>query len=587
VIKFKSEDSKKIFFSILIFSLTLLLTILVLISTYAIQNDHFYVSQRETQTAITSYYLKHKGYGMFKYITPVMGYPWAIPMEFPLYQFIVAQISDGMFSLDDSGRLVSFIFFMVSLLMVFKILRRLYFSRDQAFVFLSLLASSPIYVVYSLSFTIETTALCFGLLYLYFFILHLQEEKEIFVILAAFSGILCALSKITTWVIMAGVIGIIIIWSSWRKFKTRNFNGKVFVYQILVVLFPFVTGLLWTIHSDILKAQNPLGASITSSALGPWNFGTFGLKTSISRWFYFLGRSFIGLFGIAGLVIPFMMVYRFFKYRISLWSNKLLLLSLSAFFLGPLIFTNVFFEHDYYIISTGIFLIFFFYLICQKKIKTFWAIILIFTNLVFAYFYLNLKQENYKDPINRQIVSVIQNLPDDYSIIVFGAFFDSFIPYYSHKKALQMRFENVKPEVMQTALNQMKNQNVGVIIVKSEEYETLAGRAAVTFGLEGKFEISKGIVVFFKKDIECFLNLEKLDLPAISDEKINDFLREFNSRGTRLIVNFNKKNLVSIIYYSKGNFYLFDFKKGFNILHGQRYKFNPKKIELKIEDKQM
>lgn len=583
----KSEDSKKTLFSILIFTLTLLFTILVLVSTYAIQNDYFYVSQRESQTAISSYYLKHGHSGLFKYITPVMGYPWSIPMEFPLYQFLVAHVSDGIFSMDDSGRLVSFTFFIICLLLVYKILMRLNFSKEQAFVFLSILASSPIYVVYSLSFTIETTALCFGLLYLYFFIVYLQKEKDVFVILAAFSGILCALTKITTWVIVVAIIGIVTVWSNWKKFKNKDFRGKIFIYQILLILFPLASGLLWTIYSDGIKALNFLGTSITSSALSQWNFGTFAQKISISRWGYFLGRSFVSLFGFAGLFIPLILVYRLFKYRLSVWSDKLVLLSLLAFLLGPLIFTNVFFEHDYYIISTGIFLLFFFYLICQKKIKTFWAVMLIITNLVFTYFYLNLKQENYKNPLNQHIVSVIQNVPNDYSIIVFGAFFDSFIPYYSHKKALQMRFENVKPEVMQKALQNMKNQNVGMIIVKSEEYEDLAKKALPTFGIDAKFEISKGVTVFYKKDIEGFLNLEKSDLSAVADEKISDFLKEFNCRGTSLIINLNKKNLVSIIYYSKGNFYMFDFKNGFQILHHQRYKFNPKKIELKLEDKKM
>ena len=91
--------------------------------------------------------------------------------------------------------------------------------------------------------------------------------------------------------------------------------------------------------------------------------------------------------------------------------------------------------------------------------------------------------------------------------------------------------------------------------------------------------------MFYKKKLESFLNLQEIDLPTISDNKIKNFLREFNRRESRLVINFNKKNLVSIIYYSKGNFYMFDLKNGFQVLHQQRYKFDDKKIELVVDDK--
>ena len=61
---------------------------LVLLVVYLSQHEHFYVSQRETQTAITAYYLVHEDHGLLSYITPVMGYPWAIPMELPVQQLL-------------------------------------------------------------------------------------------------------------------------------------------------------------------------------------------------------------------------------------------------------------------------------------------------------------------------------------------------------------------------------------------------------------------------------------------------------------------------------------------------------------------
>jgi hypothetical protein len=40
---------------------------------------------RQTQTAITSYWMMQEGWQL-DYQTPVAGYPWAIPFEFPLIQ---------------------------------------------------------------------------------------------------------------------------------------------------------------------------------------------------------------------------------------------------------------------------------------------------------------------------------------------------------------------------------------------------------------------------------------------------------------------------------------------------------------------
>ena len=46
-------------------------------------------SFRQTQTALTSFWMLHGG-GFFAYLTPVLGAPWTVPMEFPLFQAIVA-----------------------------------------------------------------------------------------------------------------------------------------------------------------------------------------------------------------------------------------------------------------------------------------------------------------------------------------------------------------------------------------------------------------------------------------------------------------------------------------------------------------
>jgi len=65
---------------------------------------------RQTQTAITSFWMIRDGWNL-SYETPVTGYPWSIPFEFPVFQTIVALIAGlAKLPLDPVGRLVSFVF---------------------------------------------------------------------------------------------------------------------------------------------------------------------------------------------------------------------------------------------------------------------------------------------------------------------------------------------------------------------------------------------------------------------------------------------------------------------------------------------
>ena len=62
---------------------------------------------RQTQTALTSYTLLNGG-PFFRYETPVLGAPWSIPFELPLYQWLAAKMAQitGM-GLNAAGQLVN------------------------------------------------------------------------------------------------------------------------------------------------------------------------------------------------------------------------------------------------------------------------------------------------------------------------------------------------------------------------------------------------------------------------------------------------------------------------------------------------
>src|SRR5476649_748470 len=86
-------------------------------------------SFRQTQTALTSYWACQGGLRA-DYWTPVAGFPWAIPFEFPIYQWVVSLIACPLgLDLDPVGRLVSYGFWIGCLAPARMVCRRLFNTR--------------------------------------------------------------------------------------------------------------------------------------------------------------------------------------------------------------------------------------------------------------------------------------------------------------------------------------------------------------------------------------------------------------------------------------------------------------------------
>lgn len=119
-------------------------------------------SFRQSQTATTAYYMVNNPFKL-AYETPILGKPWSIPMEFPIYQWIVARIVGilGM-PLDQAGRLVSLLFFLSTTIPLFCLLRTAGVSSGYSWLPLTLFVVSPFYIFWSRTFMIESSALFFN-----------------------------------------------------------------------------------------------------------------------------------------------------------------------------------------------------------------------------------------------------------------------------------------------------------------------------------------------------------------------------------------------------------------------------------------
>src|SRR5208282_1028505 len=152
---------------------------------------------RQTQTAITTYALLHGG-PILAYETPVVGFPWSIPFEFPLYQIIVAIVSLSGVPLEAAGRIVSFIFFIGCLWPLLILFRALRYDAYAFFCVGILFILSPIYLYWGRTFMIETCAVFFSLCWLAYICKYLSEPRPLFLAVATVAGVFGILSKSTT-----------------------------------------------------------------------------------------------------------------------------------------------------------------------------------------------------------------------------------------------------------------------------------------------------------------------------------------------------------------------------------------------------
>lgn len=332
---------------------------LYIAARYAAQAPLDEYSFRQSQTALTAYWLARNGFSL-AYETPVAGAPWSIPFEFPIYQFIVAMVSRATTcSLDVAGRMVSFVFLALCLLPARSITRSLGFKDAVFYVFAALLLSSPLYLYWGRSFMIETAAVFFSIAGIKYFIDLQQGKRPILdASLFVFFISLSILQKATTGLPVLAVLGLVFAGQSAvgprplrTLFSTRNVLTALLCFGI-----PLLVGIAWTLYTDQVKSHNPLGIRLTSAALSHWNWGTLAQRVSPQLyldviWGRMIERNLGGLLGVALLTLALVL-------RGDRKSKIVIVVSLVLGLVPLFLFSNLHLIHNYYQTGNLIFLIY-------------------------------------------------------------------------------------------------------------------------------------------------------------------------------------------------------------------------------------
>jgi hypothetical protein len=402
-------------------------------------------SFRQTQTALTAYWLMQGG-PILAYETPIGGYPWSIPLEFPVYQIIVAGLSSSGMPLDAAGRIVSFSFFLACLWPLHILFRALCVNKV-AFLYVTILfLLSPVYLFWGRTFMIETCALFFCLCWLAYFARYLIEPRTTLFATAVVTGSLGVLAKTTTFATFAALGAILLLKQSYSAF--RNSEGKLrpLIFAAIALATPFLIAMLWTSYSDMLKLNNELGVQLTSQNLTEWIFGTWDQRIGLTLWRDAILRSVLDTFGYGAVPALAIIAATTVRSKYGFFA----LLAISAYLLPFVLFTNVHILHSYYQTANAIFLIAasgfgLAALATDFRRASFTIVFLIFIiggqlvyfHSIYAGF---LTRNSLDDPIlgpTFRIAKVAKiETKLDTSLIVIGDRWSSRIPYYAERRSL-------------------------------------------------------------------------------------------------------------------------------------------------------
>ncbi|NQU38496.1 MAG: glycosyltransferase family 39 protein [Lentisphaerae bacterium] len=309
---------------------------------------------RQTQTALTSYWAIREGFRL-DYITPVCGPPWSIPLEFPLYQWIVALVNTSTgYPLDQAGRLVSLLFFYLALPPAFLLGRRVLKRTSLTLFFICLLLINPIHIFWGRTFLIETTVLCFGSYFLWFFVRALERRRLLDHVLAVLFGCLAALVKPTTYAVF--LVAAFCFYTThfvrdiWPR-RSRRTVVAVLLQGAILTLISIAATWLWTNYCDGIKAAHPY-TPLVSADMHAWNYGTLGQRLTIDNWtkiFFGYNGFIIAIAATLGLSFATFLAGG----AVAVWLlipgyRRIGLAALLTAAVGPMVFFNLFTVHSYY-----------------------------------------------------------------------------------------------------------------------------------------------------------------------------------------------------------------------------------------------
>lgn len=426
---------------------------------------------RQAQTALSTHWIKAEGNFSLAYPTPVLGKPWSLPMEFPLYQWTVVTVSKVTnWSLTKAGRAVSIGCFYLMLPAVFLLLRRWNVAPAHRWLVLAVVVTCPLYIFYARAFLIETMALMASVWFWVAFERAVAERSKAWLAVAAVAGVVAGLVKVTTFMLYLLPAG---IWAATRLWEARKGAWKTeFAWMAAAVVVPFGATLWWLDFADATKALNPLANFLTSSNLKEFNFGTLAIRLSADSWATKWRIVSEALTWLPAVVFCLVLVPLSARAR---W--RPVAGCVAAFASVLVIFPVLYEHHEYYYVANTLLLVLAMGLVLVAVVESraarwvaYGAVGLVLVGQGWRYL-------DWYHPIQRQIspggdglttsLRTLTNSSD--VIVVLGQDWNSMTAYYAQRRAIMVRDDIARePARVEQALADLGEDRIGALIVVGE-----------------------------------------------------------------------------------------------------------------------
>ncbi|WP_438479501.1 ArnT family glycosyltransferase [Oleiharenicola lentus] len=433
---------------------------------------------RQLQTAVSIFWMKQEGLRL-DYLTPLFGPPWIIPMEFPTYQWCVTLFSNftGM-ALDQTGRLVSVLFYVAMLPAIYGLLGLVGLTPSRRLLALGVVLITPVYLFYTRTVMIESTALCLAVWFLYALYRTLTKPQWTWALATCLFAVLAALTKITTFALYALPAAALTIAEIRRrgigsgKFKLAAASRPALLAALPVGL-ALGAVLWWIARSDAIKHSNPFTGFLASTELQRWNYGWLGLRFEMSFWMQLTKNVTENILSEGAIALTVLCA----TFATS-QARRVAYVCIAAFFAGPLIFANLYHVHDYYYTANALLLTGVTGLLLASAwdnprltAASRWALLLVLFLVQYRAFDRGYHYYYWKEaPQPPALAEIVREItPEDGVILIYGWDWNPLIPYYAQRRTIMVpdgREDDFS--VLETILEKLPPRQVVAMLIKHD-----------------------------------------------------------------------------------------------------------------------
>ena len=404
---------------------------------------------RQTQTAITSYYIDQQDNFSLLYETPIVGKPWvSILMEVPIYEWAVVGLSRlAHVPHVVAARTISLACFYLMLPALYLLLGRLGLAAPRRLLVLALTLVCPLYIFYSRAFLMDSMELMCCAWFLFGFVRMMDRRRWQWFVLTMVAGTGAALVKSATLAVWLWPPALYTGWLLGRDLRSRAgwaAPAETAFWAVAGVIVPLGALRWWIALTDPLKVAHASAWIFTSEnlSLGNWGLTDLHARFSPPVWRILAGRWGEGIMP-SWLLLTLVGAGLLFLPKVR-WPA---LAMAGMFFWAQLLFPYAYAYQDYYFYSCAVFLAaalgFFLSGLLDSRLPRWlvWPLLAVpFAAQIATYRGNYYPQQLVKSDGGFAFTTALRDfLPKDSVIIVVGADWSAIVPYYAQRKALMVR----------------------------------------------------------------------------------------------------------------------------------------------------